>query len=126
MFTPAPRLGMGTTAGSWAFADAVAQGNSALVQKLLDSGLIILGKTNMTASTTEEAPGETHRLTEGQEFCGMKMTAQMPGWSALGGQTISPYVGRIQDDEKLLGHSVRTPSFTPAFLSFFWRVYTAC
>lgn len=51
---------MATTAGSWAFADAVAQGNSALAQKLLDSGLIILGKTNMTASNTGKDPRKTH------------------------------------------------------------------
>lgn len=90
---------MGTTAGSWDFADAVAKGNSALAQKLLDAGLIILGKTNMTASTTDKDPDEAHRLIEVQEFGGMKMMDDhMPGWSALGGQTISPYMGRIRDN----------------------------
>lgn len=37
----------------------------------------------------------------------MKMTMMMPGWSAHGGQTLSPYVGKMEENEKLLGHSVR-------------------
>jgi amidase len=37
----------------------------------------------------------------------MKMTMMMPGWSAHGGQTLSPYVGKIEENEKILGHSVR-------------------
>lgn len=42
-----------------------------------------------------------------QEFAGMKSIKMMPGWSAHGGQTISPYVGPIKEGERLLGHSVR-------------------
>ena len=30
----------------------------------------------------------------------------MPGWSAHGGQTLSPYVRKIEEGEKILGHSV--------------------
>lgn len=56
IFTTTPSLGMGTTAGACAFAGAVAKGNSALAQKLLDAGLIIMGKTNMTASPAEKDP----------------------------------------------------------------------
>lgn len=41
----------------------------------------------------------------------MKTSAMMPGWSAVGGQTISPYVGPIVEGERLLGHSVRLPTF---------------
>lgn len=37
----------------------------------------------------------------------MKDGTVMPGWSAVGGQTISPYVGPIVEGETLLGHSVR-------------------
>lgn len=34
------------------------------------------------------------------------------GWSAVGGQTQTPYVvGGFKDGEKLLGHSVRHESF---------------
>lgn len=36
----------------------------------------------------------------------MKMTMMMPGWSGHGGQTLSPYVGKIEENETLLGHSV--------------------
>ena len=36
----------------------------------------------------------------------MKAPTVMPGWSAVGGQTISPYTGPIEDGETLLGHSV--------------------
>jgi hypothetical protein len=36
----------------------------------------------------------------------MKMTMMMPGWSAYGGQTISPYVGKVEDGDTILGHSV--------------------
>lgn len=39
---------MSTTAGAWAFKSAKATTNGHIVQKLIDAGLIILGKTNMT------------------------------------------------------------------------------
>lgn len=41
---------MDTTAGAWAFVGLEARNNGAIVQKLLDAGLIVLGKTNMTVS----------------------------------------------------------------------------
>lgn len=41
---------MDTTAGACAFVGAKAKDNGAIVQKLLDAGLIIIGKTNMTVS----------------------------------------------------------------------------
>lgn len=41
-----------------------------------------------------------------QEFAGMKMTTIMSGWSSHGGQTLSPYVGKIEENETLIGHSV--------------------
>ncbi|CDM34983.1 Amidase [Penicillium roqueforti FM164] len=72
-FVTASELGMSTTAGSYAFVGAKASKNGAITQRLIDAGLIILGKANMT------------------EFAGMKMTMMMPGWSAHGGQTLSPY-----------------------------------
>lgn len=49
-FITPPELGMGTTAGSWALAGAQPKECSPLVQHLIDQGLIILGKTNMTVS----------------------------------------------------------------------------
>jgi len=93
-FVTAMELGMGTTAGSWALVGAKATANSAVAQKLLDAGLLILGKTNMT------------------EFAGMKMTMISPGWSPVGGQTVSPYTGPIIQGETLLGHSAPGGSST--------------
>lgn len=36
----------------------------------------------------------------------MKKSMMTPGWSAVGGQTLSPYVGPIAEGETLLGHTV--------------------
>ncbi|KAI0144710.1 amidase signature domain-containing protein [Pestalotiopsis sp. NC0098] len=85
-FVTASSLGMSTTAGAWAFKSAKATTNGHIVQKLIDAGLIILGKTNMT------------------ELCGMKLWTT-PGRSAIIGQTLSPYVGHLKEDEGILGHS---------------------
>jgi amidase len=41
---------MDTTAGSWALVGSKASTNSEVVQKLVDAGLIILAKANMTVS----------------------------------------------------------------------------
>ncbi|PON20573.1 hypothetical protein TGAM01_v210531 [Trichoderma gamsii] len=87
-------LGMSTTLGSWAFVGAKGAKNSAIAQLLIDAGLIILGKGNMT------------------EFAGMKMTTIMSGWSSHGGQTLSPYVGEIEENETLIGHSAPGGSST--------------
>ncbi|KAB8279596.1 amidase signature domain-containing protein [Aspergillus minisclerotigenes] len=90
----ASELGMSTTAGSVAFLGVKASRNGAITQRLIDAGLIILVKANMT------------------EFAGLKMTMMMAGWSAHGGQTLSPYVGKIEDNEKILGHSAPGSSST--------------
>jgi amidase len=47
-FITASELGMETTAGSWALVGSKSSVNSAIAQRLIDQGLIILGKTNMT------------------------------------------------------------------------------
>ncbi|TGJ81067.1 hypothetical protein E0Z10_g7700 [Xylaria hypoxylon] len=86
-FITASDLGMPTCAGAAVFAGAKASKNGAIVQMLVDAGLIILAKGNMT------------------EYAGMKTEEMMPGWSAYGDQTISPYVGPIKRNEKILGHS---------------------
>ncbi|KAL7784150.1 amidase signature domain-containing protein [Trichoderma ceciliae] len=93
-FIIASNLGMSTTAGSWAFVGAKSNKNSTIAQLLIDAGMIILGKANMT------------------ELAGMKMTTMMPGWSSHGGQTLSPYVGKIEANETLLGHSAPGGSST--------------
>ncbi|CAG8892895.1 unnamed protein product [Penicillium egyptiacum] len=48
-FVTASELGMSTTAGSYAFVGAKASKNGVITQRLIDAGLIILGKANMTA-----------------------------------------------------------------------------
>ncbi|KAJ9144219.1 Amidase-like protein [Pleurostoma richardsiae] len=68
-----PSLGMVTSAGSFAVASLKARRNATLVERLIDAGLIILGKANMT------------------EFCGHKSNNTPLGWSAYGGQTRSAY-----------------------------------
>ncbi|KAI1272252.1 amidase signature enzyme [Xylaria sp. FL0933] len=93
-FITASSLGMKTCAGAVVFADAKANKNAAIVQKLINAGLIIIAKGNMT------------------ELAGMKTLTMMPGWSAYGGQTISPYVGKIKENERLLGHSAPGGSST--------------
>ncbi|KAK1753888.1 Glutamyl-tRNA amidotransferase subunit A, mitochondrial [Echria macrotheca] len=95
-FITASDLGMPTTAGSWATFDAKASKNAEIVQRLVDAGMIILAKANMT------------------EFAGMRTVTAMvkPGWSAPGGQTLSPYVGPLEEDETLLGHSAAGGSST--------------
>jgi len=50
----ASELGMGTTAGAWALAGARTDVNSPIVQRLLDQGLIVLGKTNMTVRSPSD------------------------------------------------------------------------
>lgn len=50
----ASNLGMSTTAGSWAFVGAKSTKNSTIVQLLIDAGLIIIGKANMTVCMQPE------------------------------------------------------------------------
>lgn len=56
VFITAFALGMPTTAGSPALLDAKASTNSPIVQRLLDAGMIILGKTNMTVPLLSPLP----------------------------------------------------------------------
>ncbi|GAB1201928.1 hypothetical protein APSETT445_000526 [Aspergillus pseudonomiae] len=60
-FVTASELGMSTTAGSYAFIGAKASKNGAITQRLIDAGLIILGKANMTmlfiCTDPKQAPG---------------------------------------------------------------------
>jgi amidase len=47
-----PNLGMPTTAGSWAFIEARPKKNAALAENLIQAGLIILGKANLTVCSS--------------------------------------------------------------------------
>ncbi|KAJ9137774.1 Amidase signature domain [Coniochaeta hoffmannii] len=64
-------LGMPTTAGSYALWDSCPPGNGPLVDNLIEHGLIILGKANLT------------------EFVGLKGVS---GWSAVGGMCEPAYI----------------------------------
>ena len=87
-FVTLPELGMPSTAGAPCFATGKPKRNAPVIQHLLDSGMLLLGKANLT------------------EFCGMKMKGLTPGWSPMGGQTQSPYIfGGLEKDERLIGHS---------------------
>ena len=82
--TTGPELGMDTTAGSLVFAGTKTKKNAAVIEQLLENGLIVLGKANLT------------------EFCGLKDKARTPGWSARGGQTLSAYrrPGGLEEKEQ--------------------------
>ncbi|KAI1145741.1 amidase signature domain-containing protein [Nemania diffusa] len=78
-------LGIKTCARAVAFADAKASRNAAAVQKMIDAGVIVIAKGNMT-------------------LAGMKTVTMMPGWSAYRDQTVSLHVGGTKKNEQLLGH----------------------
>jgi amidase len=62
-----------TTAGSLALADAPAPRDAFIVERLRQSGAVILGKTNLS------------------EWANFRSTRSSSGWSARGGQTRNPY-----------------------------------
>lgn len=88
VFMASRELGMTTTAGAVAFENSYGQRNAAVVDRLLDLGMIILGKASMT------------------EFCGLKATRMTAGWNALNGQTQSPYIyGGVKQEDLFIGRS---------------------
>jgi amidase len=66
--------GMVNSAGSLALADNRPKQDAFLVQRLRDSGAVILGKTNLS------------------EWANFRSTHSISGWSSRGGQTRNPYV----------------------------------
>ena len=81
-------LGLGTTVGSYALADSRPAKSATVVERLIEQGVIIIGKSNLN------------------EFCNFKGDATANGWSAVGGQTISAYVeGGVKRDDGPMGHS---------------------
>ncbi|PKK44313.1 hypothetical protein CI102_10892 [Trichoderma harzianum] len=83
-----PSLGMRTTLGSYAMASARPARNALVVDVLLQQGLIVLAKANLS------------------EFGTNKSGSSPVGWSPIGGQTQSPYIiGGVSPGDTLLGHS---------------------
>ncbi len=66
--------GTATTAGSEALAFNIARRNAPLVERLIDAGAIILGKTNLS------------------EWANFRSSNSISGWSAVGGLVKNPYV----------------------------------
>lgn len=84
----AQSLGLPTTAGAVAFRDTYGKQNAAVIDLLLDQGLIILGKASMT------------------EFCGLKAFCMTAGWSAINGLTQSAWIeGGFRPDDLFIGRS---------------------
>ncbi|MCJ1392514.1 hypothetical protein MMC18_005382 [Xylographa bjoerkii] len=80
--------GMPTTAGAVAFENCYARENADVVERLIQQGLIILGKASLT------------------EFCGHKATCTTAGWCALNGQTQSAYIkGGFRKGDLFMGRS---------------------
>ncbi|KAK8037630.1 hypothetical protein PG991_000976 [Apiospora marii] len=83
-----PSFAIPTTGGTYALERAVARKNADIVQKLLDAGMILLGKANLS------------------EMAGMRGSGGFAGWSTIGGQTQSPYVeGGVDPSDTWLGFS---------------------
>ncbi|KAK2756504.1 hypothetical protein FQN54_005397 [Arachnomyces sp. PD_36] len=81
-------LQMGTRAGGLALVNATAKGNAPIVDRLIEAGAIIMGKSTMS------------------EYAYFKGSGIRCGWSALAGQCQNPYVsGGDKADDGLGGHS---------------------
>ena len=65
--------GLASTAGSLALADAPPERDAPLVRRLRESGMVVLGKTNLS------------------EWANIRSTHSTSGWSAHGGLTRNPY-----------------------------------
>jgi len=80
--------GMQTTAGSLALVGTRPAADAAVVARLRDAGVVILGKTNMT------------------EWAGFRSYDSTGGWSGRGGQTRNPYVLDRDPDGSSSGSAV--------------------
>ncbi|KAK8430335.1 amidase signature domain-containing protein [Phyllosticta citricarpa] len=92
--------GMDTTLGSYAFVGARPKRAASVTQRLERAGLIVIGKSNLS------------------ELCGLKSETMASGWSAVGGQTLSPFVARRFDrdsDAWVWEQSLATPAEGSAF-----------
>ena len=65
--------GFANTAGSIALKNNYPDNNAFLIQKLIDNGYFVIGKTNLS------------------EWANFRSSSSTSGWSSMGGQTINPY-----------------------------------
>ena len=65
--------GFANTAGSIALKDNRPSKNAFLIQRLVDNGYFVIGKTNLS------------------EWANFRSSSSTSGWSSMGGQTINPY-----------------------------------
>ena len=65
--------GFANTAGSLALKNNFPDNNAFLIQKLIDNGYFVIGKTNLS------------------EWANFRSSSSTSGWSSMGGQTINPY-----------------------------------
>ncbi|PNP44102.1 hypothetical protein TGAMA5MH_04387 [Trichoderma gamsii] len=80
--------GLDTTAGSLALVNSSPRINAPVVDRLLDAGLIVIGKASLS------------------ELSWWKGKNLICGWNAVSGQAQSPYVkGGIRPDDSFAGHS---------------------
>ena len=119
VFMTKPELGMTTTCGAVALQGAKPRSNAEIVDRvtipsqqllrvnlltsfpqLVSQGLIILGKASMS------------------EFCGLRADHLSPGYSAVNGQTQSPYIkGGVDKNDVFAGSAVGVAAgFTPLSL----------
>ncbi|KAF3407599.1 hypothetical protein DPV78_000711 [Talaromyces pinophilus] len=83
-----PNLGLDTAAGSVALVGSRPRKNATVVDRLLDTGMTLIGKASLT------------------ELNAYKVSGLTDGWSPVGGQTLSAYVaGGIRKGDRPMGHS---------------------
>ncbi|KAJ2996750.1 hypothetical protein NUW58_g878 [Xylaria curta] len=89
-FITASDLGMPTCAGAAVFAGAKASKNGAIVQRLVDAGLIILAKGNMTVSKTWSSCQVWFPVVNVIIWSPIKRNEKILGHSAPGGSSSGP------------------------------------
>ncbi|CZR55425.1 related to glu/asp-tRNA amidotransferase subunit A [Phialocephala subalpina] len=115
-----PCLDMNTSAGSFALVGSRPTSSADVVIRLMNAGMVILGKTNLSVSGAalskvllltrragiERIQASFDTTTERSRLMVFRASRTMPGWSAVGGQTQSAYTrGNVDLSDTGLGHS---------------------
>ncbi|KAH6609834.1 hypothetical protein Trco_003180 [Trichoderma cornu-damae] len=95
-----PATGLDTTAGSLALVGSSPRINAVIVDRLLDAGLILLGKASLSVSS----PSDTCQTREARAAKESSYSRNSRG--GMSGQSQSPYVkGGLLSDDSYAGHS---------------------